>query len=97
MSDTAFGLTRLQGRGSISPLGRIGHQAQDRAATGLAVPRPPAFLDLFRIIRLIRTPRGTGCVAIDTDTRTDTGSLFETFRQSMRMEVINLTGAPGRN
>ncbi len=38
-----------------------------------------------------------GCVAIDTDTRTDTGSLLETFRQSMRMEAIDFTGAPGRN
>jgi hypothetical protein len=75
----------------------LGAPATPQHGWGLALPGPPGFLDLFRIIRLIRTPRGTGCVAIDTDTRTDTGSLLETFRQSMRMEAIDFTGAPGRN
>lgn len=79
----------------------LGAPATPQHGWGLALPGPPGFLDLFRIIRLIRTLRGGlvpgGCVAIDTDTRTDTGSLLETFRQSMRMEAIDFTGAPGRN
>ena len=38
-----------------------------------------------------------GCVAIDTDILTDTKSLLEWFRRYGNMEVIDLTGAPGRN
>jgi hypothetical protein len=38
-----------------------------------------------------------GCVAIDTDTLTDTESLLEWFRRYGNTEVIDLTGAPGRN